>query len=314
MEKVKGRCQRIINTNGVELRTIVEGEGPLVILLHGFPRCWYLWRDQIEPLKLAGYRVAVPDQRGCGESSVPERVDAYSILELAADVVGIADALGEEEFHLVGHDFGCVVTWYTALIYPHRVKSAFGLSVPFTPLGPAMVNPPGLDEVFWYIRYFQQPGIAEAELEADIVRSFAFFNGDRSHMPTEVKSRDATLWPSLDVPSPPLMPAIPQSAQDYYIEMFRKSGFRGPLNWYRNMATIPTEAPWLDGAKILPPSYFLAGENDPVLKFVPGSFENLETSFADLRGKSLVPNAEHWVVEQQPALVARELIDFLATF
>lgn len=311
MKNSKGRDQQFIETNGVRLRTIVEGQGPLVILLHGFPRCWYLWRDQIDPLKAAGYRVAVPDQRGIGESSAPERIEAYSMLELAADVVGIADELGENEFHLVGHDFGCVVTWYTALLYPHRVRSAFGLSVPFFPIGPDFVNPSILEEYFWYVRYFQNPGVAEAELEADIERSFAFFNGDRAHMPAGLKSRDASLWPPQDVAAPPLMSTIPQSAQDYYIEMFQKTGFRPALNWYRNMANIPTQAPWLDGAKILPPSFFLAGENDPVLGFVDGAFENMEDSFADLRGKKLISDTDHWVIEQQPALTAREIIQFL---
>ncbi len=312
MKNEKGRHQQFIETNGVRLRTVVEGQGPLVILLHGFPRCWYLWRDQIDPLKAAGYCVAVPDQRGYGESSLPERTDAYSMLELAADVVGIADAIGEEKFHLVGHDFGCVVTWYTALLYPHRLHSAFGMSVPYSPIGPSMVNPPGLEDIFWYIRYFQNPGVAEAELEADIDRSFAFFNGDRAHMPAGLKPRDATLWPAADVESPPLMAAIPPSAQDYYIKLFKKTGFRPSLNWYRNMANIPTQAPWLDGAKILPPSKFLAGENDPVLGFVPGAFDNMEDSFADLHGKVLIPDTDHWVVEQQPALVAREIISFVS--
>ena len=96
----------MIETNGVTLRTVVEGNGPLVILLHGWPQCWYLWRHQIEPLVAAGYRVAVPDQRGFGGSSKPEPVEAYAIPVLCDDVVGLAAALGAHEFTLIGHDFG----------------------------------------------------------------------------------------------------------------------------------------------------------------------------------------------------------------
>lgn len=144
-----GRDEQYLQTNGITLRTIVEGDGPLAILLHGYPRCWYLWRHQIDPLKAAGFRVAVPDQRGYGASDRPTGIEDYNILELAADVVGLADALGEDKFYLVGHDWGCIVAWYTALLYPHRLHCVMGLSVPLLPIGPKTVNPPGLDDRFW---------------------------------------------------------------------------------------------------------------------------------------------------------------------
>ena len=129
-----GRHQEMIETNGVTLRTIIEGDGPLAVLLHGFPRCWYLWRHQIDPLVKAGFRVAVPDQRGYGASSCPSRIEDYNLLELTTDVVGLIDALGEEKAYLVGHDWGCIVAWYTALQYPHRLHSVMGLSVPMLPI------------------------------------------------------------------------------------------------------------------------------------------------------------------------------------
>jgi pimeloyl-ACP methyl ester carboxylesterase len=307
-----GRHEERLTTNGVTLRTIVEGDGPLAILLHGFPRCWYLWRHQIDPLKAAGFRVAVPDQRGYGASSCPERIEDYNILDLTADVVGLADALGEDQFFLVGHDWGCIVAWYTALLYPHRLKCVMGLSVPWTPISADIVNPPGLDDIFWYIRYFQNPGVAERELEADIDRTFRFFNGDRGEADVEeLRPRDSTLL--ADGTPPPLSPAISETDHAYYVASFTQSGFRGPLSWYRNMPRVPTLTPWLQDAKIQVPAYFLAGSDDPVLQFVTGAYDLQDGSFADLRGKQLIEGAAHWVQEEKPAEVSAAVVDFLTS-
>lgn len=308
-----GRHQEQIETNGVTLRTIVEGEGPLAVLLHGFPRCWYLWRHQIEPLKAAGFRVAVPDQRGYGASSCPSRIEDYNILELAADVVGLADALGEEKFYLVGHDWGCIVAWYTALLYPHRLHCVMGLSVPCIPMGPWAINPPGMDEHFWYIRYFQTPGVAEAEFEADIDRTMRFVNGARDDTAGARADAGAAQVSFLGSGSPParLSPAITEDDHAYYVASFKESGFRGPLSWYRNIGTIPTLTPWLANAKIQVPAYFLAGRDDPVLQFSAGSYDAQDANFADLRGKRLIDAAGHWVQEEKPAETTSAIIEFL---
>ena len=163
---------QLIETNGIRLRTVVEGTGPLVILLHGFPQCWYLWRHQIGPLVEAGFQVAVPDQRGYGGSDRPEAIEAYNIVELTKDVVGIADALDHERFVVVGHDWGAPVAWHTALLHAERVRAVVGMSVPYVrgQVG-VMTRQENFGDNFWYIVYFQQPGVAEAELEADIRKS-----------------------------------------------------------------------------------------------------------------------------------------------
>jgi pimeloyl-ACP methyl ester carboxylesterase len=165
------RNLKMLETNGVRLRTVVEGKGPLVILLHGWPQCWYLWRHQIDPLVEAGFQVAVPDQRGFGGSDRPPAITDYNIRTLAADIAGIAPALGHDTFRLIGHDWGCVVAWNTALLHEEKCQAVMGLSVPFWRVAPDIINPAGMDDRFWYIRYFQQPGVAEAELERDLERS-----------------------------------------------------------------------------------------------------------------------------------------------
>ena len=169
---MKQRNFQMLKTNGITLRTVVEGRGPLVILLHGWPQCWYLWRHQIDPLVAAGFQVAVPDQRGYGGSDQPAAVEAYNILELTANVAGLASALGHQRFIVVGHDWGAPVAWHTALLYPDRVQAVAGLSVPYARWKPGMMTQQeNFGDNFWYGVYFQKPGVAEAELDADIRKS-----------------------------------------------------------------------------------------------------------------------------------------------
>ena len=310
----------MIETNGVRLRTVVEGRGPLVVLLHGFPQCWYLWRHQIDPLVHAGFQVAVPDQRGYGGSDQPAAIEAYNIVDLSADVVGIADALGHERFLVVGHDWGAPVAWHTALLHAERIKAVAGLSVPYV-RGQAgtLTRQEAFGDNFWYIVYFQTPGVAEAEFEADVrtaLRLTYYVASGDAPANAWLVQKPATAKFLDGLPDPATLPAwLTEADLDYYVAQFERSGFRGPLNWYRNIDRNLALTPQLETAKIERPALFLAGKKDPVLSFGGGGWVDLMDHFVpDLRGKVYVDGAGHWVQMERPAAVTDALLGFLTEF
>jgi pimeloyl-ACP methyl ester carboxylesterase len=159
-----------LRTNGIELDTIVAGpaDGPLVVLLHGFPESSRGWRRQVGPLAAAGLRVAAPDQRGYGLSDKPRGVAAYAIGPLADDVLGLADAFGRERFAVVGHDWGAAVAWHLAARDPGRVERAAVLNGVGVSVGRDYARArPGQTLRSWYIGLFQAPALPELALRAD---------------------------------------------------------------------------------------------------------------------------------------------------
>ncbi|MGR8921050.1 MAG: alpha/beta fold hydrolase [Gammaproteobacteria bacterium] len=315
---MKERNFESIDTNGVRLNAVVEGDGPLVILLHGWPQCWYLWRHQIDPLVDAGYRVVVPDQRGYGRSSKPEAVEAYNIRELAADVDGLAAALGHERYTLFGHDWGCLVAWNTALLYPQTCTAVMGLSVPFWRPTDETLNPPGMDDRFWYIRYFQAPGVAEAELEADLEHSlkqlYYALSADSPYGAFMRQLEHPADCRLLDVlPHTDTLPAW-LSDEDFavYLDAFRESGFRGPNNWYRNIPVNNALTPELEGARFTQPAAFVAGAEDDVLLYDPEWRETFPLAFDDLRFIEIIDGAGHWLQVEKPAETTAQMLRFLA--
>ncbi len=296
-----------IETNGVTLNTVVEGEGPLLILLHGWPQCWYLWRHQIDPLVAAGYRVAVPDQRGYGRSSKPQAVEAYNIRALAGDINGLAGALGYDTCTVIGHDWGCLVAWNTALLHPETCTAVMGLSVPFWRPTPATIDPPGYDDRFWYIRYFQQPGIVEQELEADLENALL-----QLYYGLAADSPFGAWMQQLEHPATSsLLDALPHtdhrpawlSAEDFavYLDSYRASGFRGPCNWYRNLPTQCALTPELEHARFTQPAAFVAGAEDDVLLYDPEWRSSFPQAFDDLRFIEIIDGAGHWLQVEKPA-------------
>jgi pimeloyl-ACP methyl ester carboxylesterase len=292
--------ERRIATNGIELALHDEGEGPLVVLCHGFPELAYSWRAQIPVLAAAGYRVIAPDMRGFGASSAPSEVEAYDVLTLCGDLCGVLDDAGEESAIFIGHDWGASVVWQLAVVEPQRVRAVAGLSVPFIPRAPAAPIPimrRHLGEDF-YIVWFQQPGVADAALASDVRR-------------TLTTSRQWTAdWALEDGAELKRPPWLTEEELAVYVEAFERTGFTGGLNWYRNIdRNWELTAPFAE-RRIEQPAMFLTGELDPVRRFMPA--EAMHGWVTDLRAETVVTGAGHWVQQQAPAAVNGALLEFLA--
>lgn len=311
-----------VRRNGVRLRCVVEGDGPLAILVHGWPESWYSWRHQIAPLRAAGYRVVVPDVRGYGGSDAPEAIEAYDMESLIGDVLGLIDHFGKRRAVLIGHDWGAPIVWNTAALHPHRVRAVAALSVPYAPRG--KISSTELWRRlyagrFFYQLYFQEPGRAEAELEADIRTTLRkIYYAGSGEAPKGMFPRDKPAdAPMLDtLPDPRALPAwLAEQDLDYYVEQFRHSGFRGGLNRYRNQDRDWERLTALTGARITVPACFIAGSRDKVLRFVPevDLVENMKRWTDDLRVCELIEGAGHWIQQERPAQVNAILLRFLAT-
>jgi pimeloyl-ACP methyl ester carboxylesterase len=313
----------MVETNGIRLRVAIEGKGPLVVLVHGFPESWYSWRHQIPALAAAGFRVAAPDVRGYGGSDKPQPVEAYAIEEMCADIAGLIGALGEAQAVLVGHDWGAPIVWNTALFHPETVRAVVGLSVPHTGRGPApriQLFRKLYQGRFFYQLYFQAPGVAEAELEADVRSSLrkvyyaASGEAISAGLPglLAAKPADARLLDGLPDPDP--FPAwLSEDDLAYYVAQFQQSGFRGPLNRYRTSELDFAQQAAVAGRRIAQPAAFIAGTREPVLRFVPGLdlIEVMRSQLSDLRDVHLIEGAGHWVQQERPAEVSAALLAFL---
>ncbi|MDE3094975.1 MAG: alpha/beta hydrolase [Chloroflexota bacterium] len=308
---------RTIQTNGITMHIAEAGEGPLVLLLHGFPESWYSWRHQLPALAAAGYHAVAPDQRGYGRTDAPAAIEDYDILHLTADATGVLDALGEETGVVVGHDWGAPVAWHCALLYPERFPAVAALSVPYMgrgPLPPLQMMRQVFANQFFYIIYFQTPGVAEAELEADVRRSLRLFLYTASG---DLEETDGNFWQKppdakfLDgLPEPKRLPPwLTEADLDYFAAEFERTGFRGPLNWYRNFDRNWELTPQLAGAKVGQPALFVAGEKDGVMRFT--SVEPMKQLVPDMRKLVMLPGCGHWTQQERPAEVNAELIAFL---
>lgn len=310
----------LIDTNGIRLRAALAGSGPLVVLIHGFPEGWYSWRHQIAALAAAGYRVAAPDVRGYGGSDRPAAIEAYSLKTLAADIAGLIDTLGAQQAVVVGHDWGAPITYCTALFHPDRVRAVVGLSAPALGRGPM----PSVEvfrkiykDRFFYQLYFQEPGVAEAELQADVRTSlrklYYWSSGDSQRAQDRIENPvgDGLLCRLVD---PERLPSwLTEADLDYCVGQFRGSGFRGPLNRYRNSVRDFEELAPFDGAQLAQPTAFLAGTLEPVLRMLPGvdMVERMREHCADLRCVRRMEGAGHWLQQERPDEVNAALLDFL---
>lgn len=306
---------RTVEHDGITLHVAEAGppDGPVVLLLHGFPECWYSWRHQLRALSAAGFRVLAPDGRGYGRSDAPAAVEEYTVLHLVGDAVAVLDDAGAERAVVVGHDWGAPVAWHTALLRPDRVAGVVGLSVPHLPRTTSAPTPRLAQRYgpHFYQLYFQRPGAADAELAAD---PRASFRRVLTGMPG---------GPGLDVPpgsgfldalrDRPALPAwLTEDDLDVFVAEYARNGFTGGLNRYRNLdRNWALTAAW-HGAPIRVPALFVAGERDMVIGGAPADAlaATLRRSCSDLRGVRLLPGCGHWTQQERPDEVSEEIRAF----
>jgi pimeloyl-ACP methyl ester carboxylesterase len=310
---------QVLEVGAIRMRVAELGEGPLVLLCHGFPECWRSWSSQLSALADAGYRAVAPDMRGYGGSDAPPEPDVYTMLHHVGDMVELVRTLGETQAVIVGHDWGAPAAWNAALLRPDLFRAVVGMSVPFTP--PSRVDLLSALETqgvrTFYIQYFQAPGVAEAELEADVeasIRRLYFsMSGDGPG-----RTIAGILAPGAGILANTVEPErLPDWLREediaYVAGEFNRTGFRGGLNWYRSIRrTSELLAPWR-GCVIRQPSFFIAGARDDVLRF-PGMearLQQLSVVLPGLRGSHILPGAGHWIQRECATAVNALLIEFL---
>jgi pimeloyl-ACP methyl ester carboxylesterase len=313
--------EREVETNGVRLHTVEAGErgAPVVVLAHGFPELAYSWRHQIPVLAAAGYHVLAPDQRGYGRSSRPDGIADYNVAELTADLIGLLDDVGARRAVFVGHDWGAPVAWGAAQLHPDRVAAVVGLSVPAVPrakVPPTQAFRMLFGENFFYMLYFQEPGVADAELDADPAKTIRRMMAGLQ-VPGDPAAAVRMIQPGPQgfierLPEPDGLPSwISAEELDHYVAEFTRTGFTGGLNWYRNMDRnweIMADPP---AATIGVPAMFVAGTDDPV-----GGFMRRDRVTEVVTGpyrEVIIEGAGHWLQQERPDRVNEVLLEFLSS-
>jgi pimeloyl-ACP methyl ester carboxylesterase len=324
---------QVVDAHGTRIHCVTEGNGPLVLLVHGFPESWYSWRHQLPVIADAGYRAVAIDVRGYGRSSAPFEVDAYGMLQHVADNLGVVEALGGPgaEAIVIGHDWGSPIAANSSLLRPDVFTAVAMLSVPYNP--PGAVRPTeafarmadaaslvtGKEEEF-YINYFQQPGRAEREIELD-VRSWllGFYvggSGERSESPDGGSMATVPKGAMMRdrFPMPDTMPAwLNEVDLDFYVAEFERTGFRGPLNRYRNV-----DRDWLDlqpwrGEAVRVPALFIGGEKDGPTLWGERAIARFPETLPALRDSHILPGCGHWLQQERVDDVNRILVDWLGS-
>ena len=314
----------IVEANGIHLHIAERGEGPVVLLCHGFPESWYSWRHQLAALSAAGFRAIAPDMRGYGRSDRPEAIEQYTLLHLIGDMVGLLDALGIEHAAIAGHDWGAPVAWHAALLRPDRFRAVVGLSVPYRPRTSVIPTSamPRRDDAMFYQLYFQTPGVAEAELERDVRMTLAKVlyaaSGNAPRRPgaggndVAMVSQGGGFLTRLPVPD--VLPVwLSEADLEFYVGEFARTGFRGGLNWYRNIDRNWELLAPLTNAKVTVPALYMAGDRDLVVAFrnMDKAIASLATYVPQLRGTVILPGCGHWTQQERAADVNAAMISFL---
>jgi len=311
---------RFAQVNGIKMHYAEQGSGPLVVLVHGFPESWYSWRHQLPALAAAGFHVVAPDMRGYGQTEVPPEIASYTIMHLVGDVTGLVEALGERQAIIVGHDWGANVAWNAALLRPDMFRAVAAMSVPYRPRGAVAplkaLRDAGLYTYYWL--YYQEPGVADAEYDRDpratLRRRIYTSSGDAPPNrpdPYVLKPGKGALDSTID---PERFPSwLTEADLDYMTADLRRTGFRGGLNWYRNIdRNWELLAPW-SGAPIQQPALFIAGSKDPVIASATGKapLAAMKTTVPNLKRQVIIEGAGHYIQQERPNEVNAALIEFL---
>tara|TARA_B100001173_G_C16014159_1_gene558992 strand:+ start:1015 stop:2004 length:990 start_codon:yes stop_codon:yes gene_type:complete len=319
---------KFVESNGINIRLAMMGEGPLVIFCHGWPESWYSYRHQLPVVAKAGFKAVAYDVRGYGESDKPHEVDAYSMRNMTNDVIGIIDALGYETAITIGHDWGGPIALNSAALNEDRITATGTLSVPFTGRGPM----PTLDlwkeiykDRFFYQLYFQKEGIAEEEFESDLSKALyiTYTNSDGRGMKKNFekgqsglvpeKNKDSTFLEGMEV-FEDFPDWFSKEDLDYFVSQFEISGLRGPFNRYRAQNIDWHEIPELEGKILDQPAFFVTGTLDPVNFFVPSDqtlIDRIGPNYKNLLFAEELEGIGHWTQQEAPEEVNSFILDFL---
>jgi pimeloyl-ACP methyl ester carboxylesterase len=325
---VPGVRHRHVDTNGIRMHVAESGpeDGPVVVLCHGFPECWYSWRHQLRALGDAGYRVLAPDQRGYGTTDLPAAVDEYTQLHLVGDIVGLLDAVGTDDAVVVGHDWGGPVAWHAALLRPDRIRAVAALSVHFGGVAPVptpRVKPTdgmraALGDAFLYVLFFQEPGVAERELDADPRRTLRTMlyalSGDVPRDEYRFFDPQARTFAEIVNEPPGPLDWLSDADLDAFCASFEHHGtFFGGLNWYRNIDRNQELLAPFAGAQVRQPALFIGAEFDSIFGQTPEGVLATRTAVPNLRDPIWVEGSGHWIQQEEPDVVNRALLEFFAS-
>ena len=314
--------ERDVQSNGLNMHIAEAGEGPLVVLCHGFPESWYSWRHQLRALSDAGYHVVAPDQRGYGDTDAPPNIDEYTIFHLVGDIVGLVHALGEEQAVVVGHDWGSPVAWNCAMLRPDIFRAVASLSVPIGPRGsrPPMVGAKELfGDRFFYQLYFQTPGVAEHELQNDVAKTMrkmlfgasGAVNRTSMFEQSNPPPNSSFMLERMPDPGDELPDWLTKDDIEFYTAAFLKAGFRGGLNWYRNIDRNWELSGCLQGQKIEQPAFFMTGSRDVVPYYGDTTLQQMRQVLSNLVDVVVLDDIGHWTQQEAADDVNAGLIKFL---
>ena len=313
---------RKLAVDGFTWNFVDGGQGPTVLMLHGFPGLAYSWRHQVEPLVAAGFRVIAPDMPGYGATDSPGTVAEYTFVAMADRVVALLDSLEVEQAIVVGHDFGAPAAWTIALEHRDRVAGLVLLAMPYAPdrlpIKPSEAYSVLAQQHFFHFEYFMQPDLAEAELNAEprdfLARLFHALSGEFRYLDIwqHPSHRDGRRLGYLDVlPTAPRLPWswLSERDLDVYEAAFRGTGFTGGLNWYR-AADLNWETS-VDGRVVDVPSCFLAGGEDPVIALAGRkAIGRMRETMPRLQAVRTFEGAGHFIQMERPDEVTATVVSF----